>query len=53
MFLCNIEEGTVLHIFSKRIPVSYLWQQLATFFENHKNHRLYQLLHHKLPCLDS
>ena len=31
---CNSEEETPLHIFSECTYVIYLWQQLATFFEN-------------------
>ena len=31
---CNKEEETPLHIFSECTYVIYLWQQLATFFEN-------------------
>ena len=31
---CNKEEETPLHIFSESTYVIYLWQQLATFFEN-------------------
>ena len=31
---CNKEEETPFHIFSESTYVIYLWQQLATFFEN-------------------
>ena len=31
---CNKDEETPLHIFSECTSVIYLWQQLATFFEN-------------------
>ena len=31
---CNKEEETPLHIFSECTYVIYIWQQLATFFEN-------------------
>ena len=31
---CNKEEETLLHIFSQCTYVIYLWQQLATFFQN-------------------
>ena len=32
--ICNKEEETPLHIFSECTYVIYLWQQVATFFEN-------------------